>query len=183
VTSAPPTTMVSSSPSVAATSFAVPPTTPTKTYTSKTDGYQLDYPAKWTVHNKGGECTTTVCFAAPEQDGQVPAVIAVNSFTGTTPTTLQTAWNTQRQLAINSLGVQPKTVSGTQGNTTLGGEQAKTATYTLNFGMIPATARQTMVLTSDGLTAIWLSEMSSTDIWSKLDPSFKQVEESFTLTG
>jgi hypothetical protein len=154
-----------------------------KTYTSNSNGFQVDYPTDWTKQNKGGNCPATVCFGAPAQDGQVPAVIAVNVITWTSPTSLQTAWNTQRQLAINSLGVNPKTVSGTQGNTTLGGEQAKTATYTLDWGLIPATARQTMVLGADGTSATVLTGMSATEIWKDLDPTFTQVESTFALTG
>jgi len=61
--------------------------------------------------------------------------------------------------------------------------QAKTATYTLNWGLIPATARQTMVLSADGMTATVLSEISATEIWDKLDKStFQAVDASFSLT-
>jgi len=176
-------TSASLSPPPGTTGFTPPPTSPMKTYTSNSNGFQVDYPTDWTKQNKGGNCPATVCFGAPAQDGQVPAVIAVNVITWTSPTSLQTAWNTQRQLAINSLGVNPKTVSGTQGNTTLGGEQAKTATYTLDWGLIPATARQTMVLGADGTSATVLTGMSATEIWKDLDPTFAEVESSFALTG
>ena len=182
-TAASPTAMLSVSPSVSATTFKVPPVKPTESYNSKDHGFQFEYPGKWTVQDAGGTCKLTVCVFAPAQDGQVPAAIAVNVITWNTPTNLQTAWNTQRQSAINSWGVQPRTVAGTQGNTTLAGQQAKTATYTLNWGLFPATARQTMILNSEGTSATILSEISSTSIWSDLEPTFTQVEDSFTVSG
>jgi len=176
-------TSASLAPPPGTTGFTPPPMSPMKTYTSNTKGFQVDHPAEWTKQNKGGDCKATVCFAAPAQQDQVPAAIMVNQITWSTPTNLQTAWNTQRQYAINSLGVNPKTVDGTQGDTTLGGQQAKTATYTLNRGFIPATARQTMVLSADGTTATVLSVISATEIWKDLDPTFTQVESSFSLIG
>jgi len=84
---------------------------------------------------------------------------------------------------VESLGVNPKTVPGTVGNTTLGGEPAKTATYTLERGFIPSQARQTMVVAGDGTAVIVLSVTSATEIWDPLDPTFEEVEASFSVTG
>lgn len=163
--------------------FSVPPTSPTKTYEG--DGFTIEHPGGWAVEEAlGGNCqatTAVVCFFAPAQDGQVPAAIMVSVFAGTTPTKLQTVWNTQRQLIINSLGSQPKTVPGSTGDTTMADLPAKTATYTLNWGLIPATARQTMVLADDDMTAYTVTEISATDIWEGLSKAFDDTEASFTL--
>jgi len=161
--------------------FEVPPTSPLATYDrSRVDGYSLDYPSDWTKEKLSANCPAQVCFFAPEQDGQVPAVIAVHGQGWRARKDLQAAWDTQRQFAVAAFGGQPRMVPRTQGDTTLGGTEAKTATYTLDWGLIPATARQTMVL-RDGKSGLVLREMAATDIWDGLNPVFEQVEASFTV--
>jgi hypothetical protein len=93
---------------------------------------------------------------------------------------LQTGWNTARQLFIGSAGVTPKTVPGTQGDTEMAGEPAKTAQYTLDWGLIPSQMEQTMTLDKDN-TPYMVTTISAASIWPDLETTFADVTASFTL--
>jgi ABC-type phosphate/phosphonate transport system substrate-binding protein len=153
------------------------------TYTDTDNGFSIDTPKNWAQSSSTTDaaCISTICFAAPAQQDQIPAVIMVSVYSDQSTSSLQTAWNTVRQLQTQSLGVKPKTVAGTQGDTTLAGQPAKTATYTMTWGLIPATMQQQMTL--DGTTPVMVTVISATDIWDGLQPTFTSAFESFTLTG
>lgn len=163
---------------ISAPEFTAPEVGASTTYQGK--GFSIDHPENWDI-TEGGDCSATLCVTAPAQDGQIPAIIAVSVYKGYNPENLQTAWNQVRQLSLRSTGVKPKTVPNTQGDTTLAGLPAKTADYTLDWGLIPATATQTMTLDDKG-TAYTVTFMSSTDIWKDLQPTSEAAFSSFTLT-
>ncbi|MCJ7832361.1 MAG: hypothetical protein MUP92_02820, partial [Actinobacteria bacterium] len=163
---------------IPAPEFTAPEVGASTTYQGK--GFSIDHPKNWDVTEQGGDCTATLCVTAPAQDGLIPAIIAVSVFEGYDPENLQTAWNQVRQLALGSTGVDPKTVPNTQGDTTLAGLPAKTADYTLDWGLIPASATQTMTLDSKG-TAYVVTFMSSADTWDDLQPTSDEAFSSFAL--
>jgi hypothetical protein len=167
-----------------APTFEVPPIGAATTYQGK--GFAIDYPKNWKVTEKSSDCKLDVCIAAPSQAGQVPAIITVSVYYGygddyDSPENLQTAWNQIRQFELTSTGVDPKTIPDSQGDTTLAGLPAKTATYTLDWGLIPATASQTMAIRGKGPAYI-VTVMSATDIWGDVQPVADDALASFTLT-
>lgn len=144
--------------------------------------FTIEVPKNWT--RVGGKidasCKGTICFTAPEQQGQIPAMIMVNVSPEPGTSTLQTAWKWWRQLQIDSWGAKPKTAAGTRGDVTLAGQPGKEATYTIDWGLIPATMQQKMTLS--GMTTVMVTVISATDIWDGLQPTFTASFDSFTLT-
>lgn len=172
--------MALESPEGVTPAFEAPPVGGMTTFMDTNNGYEIDHPKNWKMQMEGEDgCPTTMCFAAPAQEGQVPAAIMV-TVGQTEAENLQTAWNTVRQLFIGSAGVQPKTVPGTQGNTELAGETAKTSEYTLDWGLIPSQMRQTLTLNSDGIPFM-VTTISAESIWNDVDPTFVESTTSFTL--
>lgn len=160
--------------------FSAPAIRPMTTIMDTRNGFEIDVPRNWEPVQLGQDgCPSTHCFYAPAQEGQVPAAIMVHVGTNQGEN-LQASWNTVRQLLISSWGVQPRTVPGTQGNTEMAGEPAKTATYTLDWGLIPAKMIQTMTLDADG-TPFLVTGISAESIWDDVDPTFQESTASFTL--
>lgn len=151
------------------------------TFIDTNNGFEIDHPKNWKMHQEGQEnCPTTYCWYAPAQNGQVPASIMVTVATNTGEN-LQISWNTVRQLLTSSWGVKPKTVPGTQGNTEMAGENAKTAEYTLDWGLIPAQMIQTMALAPDG-TPMMVTGISAESIWGDVESTFADATASFAFS-
>ena len=169
---------------ISAQAFQTPPIGAATTYQGK--GFAIDYPKNWKVTEKSGDCKLDVCITAPAQAGQVPAILGVSVYYGyaddyDSPENLQTAWNQIRQFELKSSGVDPETVPDSQGDTTLAGLPGRTATYTLDWGLIPATATQTMTIRGKGPAYI-VTVMSATDIWGAVQPVAEDALASFALT-
>jgi hypothetical protein len=156
------------------------------TYRNSSVGVQFSYPVTWMHYmdpTQGGQYPDTYYTLIPNNHDDQSMVIFSNQSTGYYPGNTNDeilrnfiAYQTYANASYNYTVVQDVT------NTTLGGQPAVTALYSLNFGgepQMPGQMRLTATIKGNDIYCVF--SRASSSYYAALDPAAQQVLNSFTF--